>query len=125
MSPGAADPTTVAFPFSTTRSGGIGLASGEDRIRAKVLQVLFTTPGERVNQPDFGCGVFDLVFEPNDPVLAAAMEFTIGQALMRWLGGEIAVERVDVESVADTVAVEVAWTNRADGSRVAIRVRFR
>jgi len=125
MSAVATDPLTVGFPFAMSSSGGVGLATGDERMRAKVLQVLFTSPGERVNMPEFGCGLFDLVFEPNDPVLAAAMEFTIGQALTRWLGDEIVADRVDVEAVADTLAVEVAWTNRVGRSRVAIRVRFR
>jgi phage baseplate assembly protein W len=120
-----AERSTVGFPFALTRFGGLALTSGEARIRTKVLQVLFTTPGERVNLPEFGCGIFDLVFEPNDPVLASAVEFTIGQALMRWLGDEIVVDRVDVESSGETMVVEVAWTSRADAARGAVRVRFR
>ena len=39
------------------------------------------SPGERVNQPAFGCGLVNLVFDPNNPILAAAVEFTAGQAL--------------------------------------------
>jgi uncharacterized protein len=126
MSPSSTEPMTVAFPFALSPgTGGFDMAAGDARMRAKVLQVLFTTPGERVNLPEFGCGLFDLVFEPNDPVLAAAMEFTIGQALTRWLGDEIVVDRVDVESLGEAVGVEVGWTNRADRSRTAIRVQFR
>ena len=52
--------------------------------------MLFTAPGERVNQPEFGCGLFNLVFDPDNTILAAAMEFTVGAALTRWLGDQLA-----------------------------------
>jgi uncharacterized protein len=115
----------LRFPFSVAPSGRLALAEGDERIRGKILQVLFTSPGERVNLPDFGCGLLDLVFEPDDPVLAAATEFTVTQALTRWMGDEIVVDAVDVQSHAETVTVEVAWISRAERSRNAIRVQFR
>ena len=77
---------TFAFPFAVNSAGRIIASGGDDAIRGKVIQVLFTAPGERVHVPDFGCGLFHLVFEPNDAILAATMEFTVGQALSRWLG---------------------------------------
>jgi Bacteriophage baseplate protein W len=115
----------LGLPFAVDPSGRVTVSEGDERIRAKILQVLFTTPGERVNVPDFGCGLFDLVFEPNDPVLAAATEFSVGQALTRWLGDEIVVEGVDVQAAGETVTVEVAWIAKADHSRNAIRAEFR
>ncbi|HEX2084698.1 MAG TPA: GPW/gp25 family protein [Solirubrobacteraceae bacterium] len=118
-------PVGLAFPFAVAPSGRIAVAGGDERMRGRILQVLFTTPGERVNLPDFGCGLFNLVFEPADPVVAAAMEFTVGQALMRWLGDEILVDAVEVRSLGETVEVEVAWTSRADRARSAMRVEFR
>ncbi|HBA55052.1 MAG: GPW/gp25 family protein [Syntrophorhabdus aromaticivorans] len=117
--------TTFGFPFAVAGDGGIKAAGGDEAIRGKIIQVLFTAPGERVNLPDFGCGLFNLVFEPNDTVLAAAMEFTVGQALTRWLGDEIIVDSVGVESGEETVNIEVIYTKRADLSRQAVRVHFR
>ncbi|NIN94974.1 MAG: hypothetical protein GTO49_08335, partial [Anaerolineae bacterium] len=67
----------------------------------------------------------NLVFEPNDPVLAAAMEFSVSQALTRWLGDDILVEAVDVGAVDETVRVEVVYTKRQDLSRQATRIHFR
>jgi phage baseplate assembly protein W len=113
------------FPFAVAPSGRINVTSGDETIRGKIIQVLFTAPGERVNRPDFGCGLFNLVFEPNNEILAAAVEFTVGQALTRWLGDEILVDGVDVEAAAETVEVEIAWTNRADLSRQAAHIQFR
>jgi phage baseplate assembly protein W len=115
----------LGLPFAVDPSGRVSVSAGDERIQAKILQVLFTTPGERVNLPDFGCGLLDLVFEPNDPVLAAATEFSVGQALTRWLGAQIVVQGVEVQASGESVAVEVAWIARADGSRNAIRAEFR
>ena len=113
------------FPFGVNSAGRIAASGGDDAIRGKMIQVLFTAPGERVHVPDFGCGLFNLVFEPNDAVLAATMEFTVGQALSRWLGDDIVVDGVEVEAVDETVIIQVAYTKREDLSRQAVRIHFR
>jgi uncharacterized protein len=118
--------TNFGFPLSVSPAGTIRPEPGEDvRLRGKIIQVLFTSPGERVNRPDFGCGLFKLVFEPNDPILAAAVQFTIGQALTRWLGDEIRVDGVEVTSIEETVNVEIAYTKRTDLARQAVHIQFR
>jgi len=116
--------TTFGFPFRVDGAGAIAASGGDDAIRGKIIQVLFTAPGERVNLPEFGCGLLNLVFEPNDSVLAAAVEFTIGQALTRWLGNDIVLDAVQVTAVLETVVVEVAYTKRADLSRQIVRMSF-
>ncbi len=75
--------------------------------------------------PDFGCGLFNLIFEGNNTVLAAAMEFTIGQALARWLDNEIMVEGIAVESREETITIEIAYTNKQDLSKEAVRIHFK
>lgn len=123
------EPTTrITFPFPLAPDGGgrIGATGGDEAIRGKIVQVLFTAPGERVNKPEFGCGLFNLVFEPHDEVLRAAMEFTIGHALARWLRDEIVVDAVDVEALDEGgVVVQVAYTRREDLARQAVRIQFR
>jgi phage baseplate assembly protein W len=113
----------LAFPF-TVDSGRVGAAHGDAALRGRIVQVLFTAPGERVDLPDFGCGLFQLVFEPNDELVRAAMSFTVVQALTRWLGEEIVVDGVDITLRAEQVAVEVAYTRRADLRREGLRVQF-
>ena len=113
------------FPFAIDTTGRVSATGGDDRLRGKIIQVLFTAPGERINKPDFGCGLFNLVFEPNNAILASAMEFTIGQALTRWLGDEIVVDGVDVTSAEETVSVEIAYTKRVDLAKRAVRIHFR
>jgi uncharacterized protein len=117
--------TAMAFPFAVGATGGVQVSGGDEALRAKIVQVLFTAPGERIDLPDFGCGLFNLVFEPNDQLLTAAVQFTVGQALTRWLGDEIIPNGVDVTRTEETIVVEVAYTKRTDLSRQGIRATFR
>lgn len=113
------------FPFAVAEDGRIRASGGDEAIRGKILQVLFTTRGERVHQPELGCGLFKLLFEPNNDILAAATEFTVGQALTRWLRDDIVVDGVKVEPVDEKVLVEVVYTRRQNLARQAVRIEFR
>jgi len=118
--------TGFGFPFGVSSDGGIAPDPDEDvDLRGKIIQVLFTAPGERVNHPDFGCGLFNLVFDPGNTILGAAMEFTIGAALTRWLGDQLLVDRVNVTVEDETIIAELAYINRKDLSRQAVRIHFR
>ncbi len=118
-------PTAFPFPLAVSTGGRITATGGDEAVRAKILQVLFTAPGERVHLPTFGCGLFNHVFEPSSPVLAAALEFTIGQALARWLRDDLLVDGVDVEAGGEAVVVQVAYTRRRDLVRQAVRIQFK
>ena len=63
-----------------------------------VEQVLFTSPGERVNMPDFGSGLLQLAFAPNSVEMAAATQFSVQGALQKWLSGYLKVQSVLVTS---------------------------
>jgi phage baseplate assembly protein W len=69
-------------------------------VRDLIDQLLFTNPGERVNRPDFGSGLLQLIFAPNSPELAAALQFTVQAALQQWLGDVIQVQALEVSSEA-------------------------
>ena len=82
-----------------------------------IYQVLFTNPGERVNRPDFGCGLLQKVFAPNSEVLAATTQFLVQGSLERWLGDVIQTEEVRVSSEGERLVVAVAYRRLADGER--------
>ena len=63
-------------------------------VEQMIWQVLFTVPGERVNLPQFGCGLRQLVFSPLSGALAVNTEINVRQALGQWLGGLIEVTGV-------------------------------
>ncbi|MBH0775548.1 GPW/gp25 family protein [Nocardia bovistercoris] len=117
--------TGFVFPFRVDATGTIRPDDDEDaELRGKIVQVLFTAPGERVNQPAFGCGLGNLVFDPNNEILAAAVEFTAGQALSRWLGEELVVIDVGVRAVEETLTVELVYFRRRDRARRALRIQY-
>ena len=107
----------LSYPYRVDGRGRSATAADHERLRQLIEQVLFTAPGERVNRPDFGTGLGQLVFGPNIPELAAAVEFTVQGALQKWLGDLIRVEDVSVESVEAELRVTVTYVALADQTR--------
>lgn len=107
----------IVHPFHVDGRGRSAAASEDEHIRQMIEQVLFTSPGERVNRPEFGSGLMQLVFAPNSQELAAATEFTVQGSLQRWLEDLIQVEGVQVESVESTLRVTVRYLVRRTQER--------
>src|SRR5690349_16192582 len=103
----------VNFPYQFDGRGRTKEAARSDYVRQLVEQVLFTSPGERVNLPDFGSGLLQLPFAPNSQELAAATQFSVQSALQKWLSGYITVQSVtaSAEEAVLTVTVEYALIN--------------
>jgi uncharacterized protein len=107
----------IDYPFSLDRYGRTALTTSDEHIRDLIEQVLFTSPGERVNRPTFGTGLMQLLFAPNSDELATATQFLIQGALQQWLGDLIQVEAVQVESTESTLRVLVQYLVRRNQQR--------
>ena len=105
----------IDHPFHFGNDGRTAATDHADHVRDMIEQVLFTSPGERVNRPDFGCGLRQLVFAENSPELAATVEFTARAALMQWLGDVIDIRTLDVTSDDATLTVTLSYALRATG----------
>lgn len=105
------------FPFHVDGRGRTAETDEDGHINDLIRQVLFTSPGERVNRPDFGCGLKQLVFMPNSDAMASATQVLVQAALQRWLDDVIQVRRVEVRSDESTVAVAVSYVKRESGER--------
>lgn len=103
------------YPFHFDCAGRTAATSDADHIRDMIEEVLFTSPGERVNRPDFGSGLLQLVFAPNSPELAASLKFTLLGALQRWLSDLIDVRDLTVVSEDATLRVSVDYVVRTTG----------
>ena len=88
-----------------------------------IEQLIFTSPGERVNRPDFGSGLMQLVFAPNSSELAAATQFLVQGALQQWLGNLILLESVSIESEDSALKVTVQYIIRRNQSRQVAQFR--
>lgn len=106
----------IDYPFHFDRRGRTALTDGNDHIRDMIEQFLFTNPGERVNRPDFGSGLLQMIFEPNSPELAAALQHTVQAGLLRWLGDLIEVRKLEVTSQDSTLRVEMSYLIRRTGA---------
>jgi uncharacterized protein len=100
------------FPFRFDGRGRTALADEPDHVRDLIEQLLFTHPGERVNRPDFGSGLLQLVFAPNGPELAATVQLTVQAALQRWLGDVIEVRALAVEALESRLTVRIEYLVR-------------
>ena len=100
--------------------GAIGVTDDADRhLRDKILAILFTAPGERVNQPRFGVGLDRAVFEPLDPLTVAAVEFRISEGLRRDLGDEALIDAVDIaaEPASGQLLISIDYRRAVDRGR--------
>ncbi len=107
----------MGFPFRIDGCGHTTTVLSDEHVRDLIYQVLFTSPGERVNRPDFGCGLQQLVFMPNSDALATATQFLVQGALQRWLADVIQVDRVAVTAENERLKVEVVYTRKDTGDR--------
>lgn len=102
------------FPFHVDRAGRTAALPGDDpgrrkHVRNLIEQVLFTRPGERVNRPDLGSGLLQLVFAPASPELAASLQFTVQASLQQYLSEYIEVQEVAVAVEDSTLRVRVRY----------------
>lgn len=102
----------IDFPFHFDSYGKTTLTDDNDHIRDMIEQFLFTNAGERVNRPDFGSGLMQLVFAPNSPELAATLQFTVQAGLQQWLGDVIEVQELNVTSDEAILRVDLVYKVR-------------
>src|SRR6516164_7934774 len=90
-----------AFPFHIDPvSGRAAQSPYGTHVNQMIRQVLLTSPGERADLPEFGCGLRQLLFEPNSDALKTTTQLIVRRSLDRWLAGQIQVHDVQVSSGA-------------------------
>lgn len=95
-----------AFPLRIdAASGEVAAASYQDHVEQMIRQVLLTDPGERVCLPTFGAGLRRLLFAPITSQLQASTTMIVTEALTTWLGDQITVSNVTVQTSASTPGI--------------------
>jgi phage baseplate assembly protein W len=100
-------------------AGDVAMVADEDLIAQSIWLILATAPGERVQRPDFGCGIHDLVFATNDATSAARVADQVRTALIKF------EPRIDVLDVTvnspplqpTTLLVEITYRVRTTNNR--------
>ena len=101
------------YPFHFGNDGRTARDGDDNHIRDMIEQVLFTSRGERVNRPDFGSSLMQMVFAPNSPEVATALQLSIQADVQRWLGDLIEVQSLQVTSVDSTLNIDIVYLVRA------------
>jgi phage baseplate assembly protein W len=106
------------FPPRPDPQGTLAYLGGAEKIRQSIWIILSTAPGERQMLPDFGCGVHDLVFEPNSAALRGSVQIKVRDALTRW---EPRIDVLDVlatspEGARNQLLIQVDYRVRANNS---------
>jgi phage baseplate assembly protein W len=115
----------LAFPFRIGPDGRSAAPANDDaQVRDELLQLLLTSPGERLFLPDFGGGVRKLVFEPASETLRGVVKARITDGLSRWLGQRLTVELIDVTWDDPSAMLEVTVKYRPAGSADSRVVKF-
>lgn len=113
--------TWMAFPFMP-RHGRTLTRTDVGHVRDMLELVLFTAPGERVNHPDFGCGLDRLLFAGAAPELEGTLAMTVRGAVQRWLGDVLTIEELSVTVSDSTVTVDLTYVLRDTGDSGSARV---
>lgn len=102
---------SILYPFAIDKGfGKLAEETEYDRhVQQMIKQVLFTNPGERINRPDFGCGIRRMVFAPNSDVSANLSQVMINQSLVKWMGTLIEVNDVQVNNVEETLEIKIVY----------------
>lgn len=117
--------TFIGFPYGFDAAGRTAGATEDAHLREMLTQLLFTNAGERVNRPDFGSGILQLLFAPNAPELAAALEFNLRAAIQRHLGDVLDITALTVRGEDATLSIELRYVLRATGAAQAARFTYR
>jgi uncharacterized protein len=102
----------ISWPMGVDHTGALALTSGAQDLDRSIRMVLVTAPGERVMRPQFGCRIWDMLFEPVTPNLLGLMAQAVREALAQW------EPRIEVDQVR-------VVPDHADSSLVRINVDFR
>jgi len=107
------------YPYRITGAGTTATTAERRRhVRNLIEAVLFTAPGERVNRPEFGSGIRELLFDANSEAMANAVEFMVQSAVQRFLSELVVVEAIAVERDQGTVRITLTYALRAEEERV-------
>lgn len=102
----------IDFPLHFDSRGQTATADDNEHIRNMIEQFLFTNAGERVNRPDFGSGLMQLIFAPNSPELASTLQFTVQAGLQQWLGDIVEIQELEVVSKEASLHIELKYLVR-------------
>jgi phage baseplate assembly protein W len=114
-------PLNIAFPLHLNRRGRTESADDERHVEGMLEMLLLTTAGERVNRPDFGGGLRQLLFGPISTELAATLQHTLRAEVLQWLDDVVDLRDLSITTDDNRIAVSVTYSLRQDDSGTVVR----
>ena len=111
------------YPIVSTARGLLATQRGVDQIKADLLQLLLTNPGERVMLPGFGTPLREIIFEPNDATSSEQVRDMIINSIRTW-EPRITIEQIDVSTQADQESLHEDDSLEDIGHIMIIRILF-
>lgn len=111
------------YPLVKGARGILAPLSGVDQIKADLLQLLLTNPGERIMLPLFGTPLKKLMFEPNDPLLAQKARNMIAESIKAW-EPRIEIEQILVTSNFNNQDLNPMDFGEESGAILGIKILF-
>ena len=105
-----------AFPIKPDGRGALSWSQGAQSVQESIWTILSTLRRSRIMTPDFGCGIHEYVFAPNNTATRARIESDVRAALIRW-EPRIDVLRITLTAQADTpntILIEVDYRLRTN-----------
>jgi len=102
----------IDYPYRFDTRGRTAAAEDADHIEDMIEQFLFTAAGERVMLPEFGSGILQMLFSPNSPEVAAALQFTVRGGLQRWLDDVIEIRDLTAQSEDSILRITLVYVIR-------------
>jgi phage baseplate assembly protein W len=117
---------SIFYPFRIDEGlGTLGEEKDYERhVEQLMRQILFTNPGERINRPDFGCGIRRMVFAPNSDVSASLTKVIISQSLEKWIGTLIEVIDVNTVAVEEKLEIRIVYLIKARQERRYLNIEL-
>jgi len=91
----------VGFPFQINSYGRIADPDYDLHVQQMIELLLFTEPGERVNRPEFGCGLLRVLYGSNSQTVASSVQLLVKTSLQRWMSDVVRATKVEVEPRED------------------------
>jgi phage baseplate assembly protein W len=113
----------LQYPLVKTNRGLLAQKKGVDQIKADLLQLLLTNPGERVMLPEYGTPLRELFFDPNDIELEVRGKSMVAKAVATW-EPRIVVENIVVSSSIDSSSLHPDDTMHERESILSIKIEF-
>jgi phage baseplate assembly protein W len=112
----------VSFPLRLDGYGRTVTVPTDTAVRELLAELLFTSPGERLNRPELGCGLIELIFDASTDELRAATQFQVTATIQQWLGDVLTVVAVEVRSFGTTIEVAVKYRLPSGGDVMSTTV---